>query len=146
MVATMKILKSWTTVILPLSAALLCAGAATVTAQTISGPPSGTSTVAPPWHNPDLDVPPATAPAPPPASLPMPPQPPTAAVSPPSPPPMPAVQNPAPPQRIGTVAPLRGDSRAECREFQQTIMIGGQAQKAYGTACRQADGTWKIVH
>lgn len=32
-----------------------------------------------------------------------------------------------------------------CREFTQTVMIGGQSQQAYGTACRQADGSWKIV-
>jgi len=31
-----------------------------------------------------------------------------------------------------------------CREFQQTVTIGGQAQQAYGTACRQADGSWKL--
>ena len=31
-----------------------------------------------------------------------------------------------------------------CREFQQTVMIGGQQQQAYGTACRTADGSWKI--
>ncbi|MFQ5894848.1 MAG: RT0821/Lpp0805 family surface protein [Nitrospinota bacterium] len=32
-----------------------------------------------------------------------------------------------------------------CREFQQTITIGGKTEQAYGTACRQPDGTWKIV-
>ena len=31
-----------------------------------------------------------------------------------------------------------------CREYQQTIVIGGKEQKAYGTACRQPDGSWKI--
>jgi surface antigen len=31
-----------------------------------------------------------------------------------------------------------------CREYQQTIVIGGQEQQAYGTACRQPDGSWKI--
>jgi len=31
-----------------------------------------------------------------------------------------------------------------CREFTQTVSIGGQMQEAYGTACRQADGSWKI--
>ncbi|MDP6584603.1 MAG: RT0821/Lpp0805 family surface protein [Anaerolineales bacterium] len=31
-----------------------------------------------------------------------------------------------------------------CREFTQTVIIGGQSQQAYGTACRQADGSWKI--
>src|SRR5579883_3499132 len=42
-------------------------------------------------------------------------------------------------------APIGPGGHAECREFQQTILIGGQMQKAYGTACRQADGTWRIV-
>lgn len=32
-----------------------------------------------------------------------------------------------------------------CREFQQTVTIGGRTEQAYGTACRQADGTWMIV-
>lgn len=31
-----------------------------------------------------------------------------------------------------------------CREYQQTVMIGGQEQMAYGTACRQPDGSWLI--
>jgi surface antigen len=31
-----------------------------------------------------------------------------------------------------------------CRQYEQTINIGGEPQKSYGTACRQADGTWKI--
>lgn len=33
-----------------------------------------------------------------------------------------------------------------CREYQQTVTVGGQKQNAYGTACRQPDGTWKIVN
>jgi len=32
-----------------------------------------------------------------------------------------------------------------CREFTQTIMVGGSAQNGYGTACRQADGQWEMV-
>ena len=32
-----------------------------------------------------------------------------------------------------------------CREFQQTITVGGQTQDAFGTACRQSDGSWRIV-
>lgn len=31
-----------------------------------------------------------------------------------------------------------------CREFQQTAYVGGKRQNVYGTACRQADGSWKI--
>ena len=32
-----------------------------------------------------------------------------------------------------------------CREFTQTIVVGGEEHEGYGTACRQPDGTWKIV-
>jgi len=32
-----------------------------------------------------------------------------------------------------------------CREFQQTITVGGKTEQAYGTACRQSDGSWKVV-
>ena len=32
-----------------------------------------------------------------------------------------------------------------CREFQQTIIVGGHKENAYGKACRQPDGQWKIV-
>lgn len=32
-----------------------------------------------------------------------------------------------------------------CREYQQTVTIGGEAENAYGKACRQPDGSWKII-
>tara|TARA_R110002072_G_scaffold84817_3_gene192245 strand:+ start:467 stop:997 length:531 start_codon:yes stop_codon:yes gene_type:complete len=32
-----------------------------------------------------------------------------------------------------------------CREFQQTIFVGGREESAYGTACQQPDGSWQIV-
>ena len=32
-----------------------------------------------------------------------------------------------------------------CREFQTGIVIGGKEETAHGTACRQPDGSWKIV-
>jgi len=48
----------------------------------------------------------------------------------------------------GSVTPVReGTDRATgayCREFQQTVTIGGREQQAYGTACRQPDGSWQI--
>ena len=31
-----------------------------------------------------------------------------------------------------------------CREYQQTITVGGEKHQAYGTACRQPDGSWQI--
>ena len=49
----------------------------------------------------------------------------------------------------GTVVVTRdgtSTSGAYCREFQNTVIIGGQPQSSYGTACRQPDGNWKIIH
>ena len=48
----------------------------------------------------------------------------------------------------GTYTPVRegtSTSGRYCREFQQTITVGGQTQQGYGTACRQPDGSWQIV-
>ncbi len=48
----------------------------------------------------------------------------------------------------GTVTPTRGGyatDGAYCREFQQTVTVGTRTQEAYGTACRQPDGSWKMV-
>lgn len=33
-----------------------------------------------------------------------------------------------------------------CREYQQTIVVGGKQETAYGTACQQPDGSWEIVN
>lgn len=47
----------------------------------------------------------------------------------------------------GSVTPTKTYQLATgqyCREYTQTITIGGEPQKTYGTACRQADGTWKV--
>ena len=38
------------------------------------------------------------------------------------------------------------DSGQYCREYSQTIEVGGKVEQAFGTACRQPDGTWKIVN
>ncbi|TAE81065.1 MAG: hypothetical protein EAZ74_00270 [Alphaproteobacteria bacterium] len=32
-----------------------------------------------------------------------------------------------------------------CREYTQTVNIGGQISNGYGTACRQPDGRWQVV-
>ena len=48
----------------------------------------------------------------------------------------------------GTVTPTRDgrdQSGAYCREFQNRVTIGGQTQQSFGTACRQPDGSWRIV-
>lgn len=49
----------------------------------------------------------------------------------------------------GTITPIRDGrdtSGNYCREYQTTIRVGGETQKAYGTACRQPDGSWKIIN
>ena len=49
----------------------------------------------------------------------------------------------------GTVTPIRdGTDSASgqyCREYQTTVTVGGKTEDAFGTACRQPDGSWKIV-
>lgn len=48
----------------------------------------------------------------------------------------------------GTVTPTRTFKNAQgqdCREFQQTITVGGKTEQGYGTACRDAEGNWRIV-
>ncbi len=42
-------------------------------------------------------------------------------------------------------APVPDESSA-CREIVMDVIIGGVEQKAYGTACQQADGSWKITN
>lgn len=48
----------------------------------------------------------------------------------------------------GSVKVVRDGNRSDgqyCREFQNTVIIGGKPQQAYGTACRQPNGNWQIV-
>ena len=49
----------------------------------------------------------------------------------------------------GTVTPTRtyaGDAGQPCREYQTAVTIDGRTTQGYGTACRQADGTWRLVN
>jgi len=48
----------------------------------------------------------------------------------------------------GSITPVNTYEAAPgryCREYQQQVVIGGQVENAYGTACRQPDGSWEIV-
>ena len=48
----------------------------------------------------------------------------------------------------GSTTPIktyRNDSGQYCREYQQTVVINGREQQAYGQACRQVDASWKIT-
>ncbi|MEP3113271.1 hypothetical protein [Nisaea sp.] len=59
---------------------------------------------------------------------------------------------PAPPPRVIQVpayvpvpAPAPAPvTTAHCREYQDTISVGGTAVPAYGNACLQADGSWQV--
>lgn len=47
----------------------------------------------------------------------------------------------------GYSTPTRTFTRSDgtpCREFTTVVDIGGQTEEAYGTACRQGDGSWRI--
>lgn len=47
----------------------------------------------------------------------------------------------------GTVTPTRTyyEGSQPCREYQTSVTIDGKTERAYGTACRQPDGSWKVV-
>ena len=47
----------------------------------------------------------------------------------------------------GTFTPKKAHKTDDgyCREFTQKITVAGKTQDGYGAACRQPDGTWKIV-
>lgn len=49
----------------------------------------------------------------------------------------------------GTITPQPAHENIEgqyCREYQQSVTIGGEPETAYGTACHMPDGTWKIIN
>jgi surface antigen len=49
----------------------------------------------------------------------------------------------------GAVTPIRtyqASGGQYCREYTQTVTIDNRPQQSYGTACRQADGSWRIVN
>ena len=49
----------------------------------------------------------------------------------------------------GTVTPTRDGKDAsgnQCREYRTTVTVGGKQEEAYGTACRQPDGSWRVVN
>lgn len=49
----------------------------------------------------------------------------------------------------GSVTPTRTMRRGRhgpiCREYRTTVTIGGRVEEGYGRACREADGSWRIV-
>ena len=48
--------------------------------------------------------------------------------------------------RANPVGPTYRDSSGQtCREYQTTVNVGGRLRDAYGTACLQPDGDWRVV-
>ncbi|HXU92244.1 MAG TPA: RT0821/Lpp0805 family surface protein [Gallionella sp.] len=41
---------------------------------------------------------------------------------------------------------FQSSSGENCREYQTTVTVSGKKEKAYGTACRQSDGSWKVIN
>jgi hypothetical protein len=55
------------------------------------------------------------------------------------------VEPPPPPPVVASVPPPPPAPVPQgCREFNTPVTIGGVEQQAYGTACLQPDGSWKI--
>lgn len=46
--------------------------------------------------------------------------------------------------KIIAQAAHRNNAGQYCREYTQDVVVAGKHQQAYGKACRQPDGTWKI--
>jgi len=46
---------------------------------------------------------------------------------------------------IASAASAMAGDNSYCREFTKNIIIDGKKQNAYGTACLQEDGSWKIA-
>lgn len=49
----------------------------------------------------------------------------------------------------GTITPTRDGTTKSgryCREYQNTVTVGGRKENAYGTVCQQPDGSWEVVN
>lgn len=49
----------------------------------------------------------------------------------------------------GTITPVRdgySTGGRYCREYQQTVTVGGRKESAFGTACQSPNGDWEIVN
>lgn len=65
--------------------------------------------------------------------------------------PPPAVVYPAGPPDVVYVVPngpaeVQRADRTYCREYTTQTTIAGKRQQTYGTACRQPDGSWRIIN
>ena len=51
-------------------------------------------------------------------------------------------------RNVYTVVPIRtyDSGGSPCREYTMDAVIGGRSEKVVGTACRQADGSWRNIN
>lgn len=49
------------------------------------------------------------------------------------------------PLALPAAAHAQTSGEAYCREYQRTITIDGRPERAFGTACREPDGNWRVV-
>jgi hypothetical protein len=42
-------------------------------------------------------------------------------------------------------AEQRNVATDNCRDYKHSIMIDGEKQDVFGTACKQPDGSWRVV-
>lgn len=61
-------------------------------------------------------------------------------------PPPAAVQPAPPPEPRVAIDPATAFDRSYCREYSRSATVDGQVVEVYGTACRQADGSWRIIN
>ena len=47
-------------------------------------------------------------------------------------------------QYVVTPTKTYDSAQGPCREYTVDAVVGGQEEQVYGTACRQADGSWKV--
>lgn len=53
---------------------------------------------------------------------------------------------PVQPVQVTPTSPPYTDPQGRyCREYQSTVVVAGQAQPSFGTACLMPDGQWRIV-
>ena len=51
-------------------------------------------------------------------------------------------------RNVYTVVPIRtyNSAAGPCREYTMDAVIGGRSERVVGTACRQADGSWRNIN
>lgn len=47
--------------------------------------------------------------------------------------------------KVEPIKTYHNDSDQPCREYYTEAKIGGETKQVYGKACRQSDGSWKII-